>query len=188
MRIGIDCRLWNEGGVGRYIRNLVWNLAELDKKNEYVLFLQSNNSLIHNSQLTNRSNVEIKYTNCKWHSLSEQITFWQELEKEKLDLMHFTYFSHPILYNHPFVITVHDLTILKYKTGRATTKSYPLYLLKRRGYTEVLKHGIYKSVKIIVPTRFVKQDILENFRVPAEKIVVTYEGADIKLKIKKEKL
>jgi len=41
MRIGIDCRLWNQTGVGRYIRNLVKNLQEIDFKNEYVLFFSS---------------------------------------------------------------------------------------------------------------------------------------------------
>ena len=38
MKIGIDCRLWNETGVGRYTRNLVLELQNIDKKNEYVLF------------------------------------------------------------------------------------------------------------------------------------------------------
>ena len=40
MRIGIDVRLWNETGVGRYIRNLVTNLSAIDKKNEYILFIR----------------------------------------------------------------------------------------------------------------------------------------------------
>ena len=32
MKIGIDCRLWGETGIGRYIRNLVLNLQKLDIK------------------------------------------------------------------------------------------------------------------------------------------------------------
>ena len=40
MKIGIDCRLWNETGVGRYIRNLVTQLAEIDQKNDYIIFLK----------------------------------------------------------------------------------------------------------------------------------------------------
>jgi hypothetical protein len=40
MKIGIDARLWNETGVGRYIRNLVKYLYELDSGNEYVLFVR----------------------------------------------------------------------------------------------------------------------------------------------------
>jgi hypothetical protein len=38
MKIGIDCRLWSEAGVGRYIRNLVRNLSEIDHQNDYYLF------------------------------------------------------------------------------------------------------------------------------------------------------
>jgi len=37
MRIGIDIRLQNESGVGRYICNLVAGLKKIGKKNEYVL-------------------------------------------------------------------------------------------------------------------------------------------------------
>ena len=41
MKIGIDARLWNQTGVGRYIRNLIINLSEIDEKNEYVVFARS---------------------------------------------------------------------------------------------------------------------------------------------------
>ena len=51
MRIGIDARLWNQTGVGRYIRNLVKNLQEIDFKNEYVLFVKKEDfDAIHNSE------------------------------------------------------------------------------------------------------------------------------------------
>ena len=39
MKIGIDGRLINETGVGRYIRNLVEQLGKLDRNNQYVIFL-----------------------------------------------------------------------------------------------------------------------------------------------------
>ena len=55
MKIGIDCRLWNETGVGRYIRNLVEQLQVLDKKNEYVLFVLSKDREQINSQLSTLS-------------------------------------------------------------------------------------------------------------------------------------
>ena len=43
MRIGIDARLWNETGVGRYIRNLVWELQKIDDNNEYILYSKKGN-------------------------------------------------------------------------------------------------------------------------------------------------
>jgi len=178
MRVAIDCRLWNEGGVGRYIRNLVSNLANLDRENEYTLIfykdLENLKFKIFNLKLI--SNLKFKIVNCKWHSLEEQLKFGKELDNGHYDLVHFPYFSHPLLYSQPFVITIHDLTILKFATGKATTKNPFIYYLKRWGYQKVLEHGIYRSKKIIVPSEFVKKDILENFSVPSEKIVVTYEG------------
>ena len=63
MKIGIDVRLWNETGVGRYTRNLVTNLVRLDKKNEYVLFAKSTDesaikSIIHNSKFIIQNSIK----------------------------------------------------------------------------------------------------------------------------------
>ena len=50
MRIGIDARLINETGVGRYIRNLVREIGHQDKINEYTIFLKKKNIRVLNSQ------------------------------------------------------------------------------------------------------------------------------------------
>ena len=41
MRIGVDARMYSSEftGVGRYVFELTQNLMKLDKKNEYVLFM-----------------------------------------------------------------------------------------------------------------------------------------------------
>lgn len=178
MKIAIDCRLWNEGGVGRYIRNLITYLSLLDKETAYTLLCSQN----HKSQITNyklNSNFKFQITNSKWHSLSEQSIFWQELERGKFDLVHFPYFSHPILYNKPFVVTIHDLTLLHHQTGKATTLNPLLYETKKWGYQVVLNHAITMSKKIIVPLQSVKDDILKTFpSLSSDKIVITNEGVD----------
>lgn len=173
MRIGIDGRLWNETGVGRYIRNLVEQLQELDKTNKYVLFLRSQDAAKFKVQ---SSKFKVIATDIHWHSLNEQVRFPQVLYKENLDLMHFTYFSLPIFYNKPFVVTIHDLIINHFPTGKASTLPYPLYQLKRVGYTMVMEHAIRNSRKIIVPLHAVKDDVVQTFTVSENKIAVTYEG------------
>ena len=160
MRIGIDVRLQNESGVGRYIRNLVEWLPKIDKKNEYSLIAPK----------------------IRWHSLKEQILFPRVLEKEGFDLVHFPYFSVPALYKGPFVVTIHDLTINHFPTGKASTLSYPVYLLKHLGYRFVLKQAIKNAKKIIVPSKSTKKEILEHFTIPEKKIVVIYEGVSEKIK------
>lgn len=176
MRIGIDARLWNETGVGRYIRNLVEQLLIIDKKNEYVLFVKKG---IKNQELgITGKNWKIIEIDIHWHSLAEQIKFPQLLYKENLDLVHFPYFSLPIFYKKPFVVTIHDLIITHFPTGKASTLPYPLYQLKRFGYDRVLHHAITNSKKIIVPLKAVKEDLVQTLQVQKKKVVVTYEGVE----------
>lgn len=181
MRIGIDLRLWSQTGVGRYIRNLVIELDKIDKKNEYVLFALPQNAKNIKSQITNIK-YQIVETDIRWHSIPEQIKFNQILNKQNLDLVHFPYFSHPIFYNKPFVVTIHDLIINHFPTGRASTLPPLFYLLKRGGYLKVLDHAVKKSKKIIVPLETVKKDLVETLNVSKDKIVVTPEGFDINIK------
>jgi glycosyltransferase involved in cell wall biosynthesis len=179
MRIGIDVRLWNETGVGRYIRNLVWQLEKIDKKNEYVLFTYSG---INRSELNIQSNrFKIVETNIHWHTIEEQTQLPKILEKENLNLVHFPYFSVPILYKKPFVITIHDLIINHYPTGKASTLPLPVYYLKHFGYQFVMKQAAKKAQKILTVSEATKSEIVEHLNVSADKITVTYEGVDKKL-------
>lgn len=178
MRIGIDARLWNETGVGRYIRNLVNNLKTLDKENEYTLFVKNDTQV---SVFNNR--WKIVKVNIPWHSIKEQIIFPKILKKENLDLVHFPYHSVPLFYSKPYVVTIHDLIPMHFSTGEASTLPLPIYKLKFLGYKMVISNAIIRSKKIIVPSRATKQDILENFKVPAFKIVVTSEASELKGKV-----
>ena len=119
MRIGIDVRLWDETGVGRYIRNLVKELAVVDVRNEYYLFtLKKDVSEIEKVIVSRKHRWRIVPVASHWHSLSEQTDFVRKLYTYPLDLMHFPYFSLPILYRKPFVVTIHDLIIHHFDTGK----------------------------------------------------------------------
>src|SRR5438105_14252221 len=97
MRIGIDGRLWNETGVGRYIRNLVTQLAGIDKSNNYVLFVKRGFTI---TDIGFKNDIwKVVETDIHWHSFEEQLHFPNVLYKENLDIMHFPYFSLPIFYN-----------------------------------------------------------------------------------------
>jgi glycosyltransferase involved in cell wall biosynthesis len=180
MRIGIDARLWNETGVGRYIRNLVWNLQELDQKNKYVLFV---NKGIPNRELGIRNDWKVIDTDIHWHTLDEQFRFPAVLKKENLDLVHFPYFSVPVFYNRPYVITIHDLIINHYPTGKATTLPSPIYYFKQLGYQFVIKQAAKNAKRIIAVSEATKKEIAQHLGISKDKIVVTYEGVDKRSKI-----
>lgn len=179
MRIGIDARLWNETGVGRYIRNLVTNLQDIDEKNSYVLFVRSrDHDRIRNYELRIKNNWRTVNADIHWHTLEEQFKFPQLLYKENLDLVHFPYFSVPIFVNIPFVVTIHDLILHHFSTGEASTLFPVLYAIKLSGYKYVIHQAIKKAKKVITVSFATKQEIVDHMSVSGDKVVVTYEGVD----------
>ncbi len=182
MKIGIDARLWNQGGVGRYIRNLVLNLLELDEKNEYILFVRTKEEEEVKTQISKFKikNLKLKIisVNMPWHSVSEQLMFPRILNKEKIDLMHFPYFSVPVLYKKPFVVTIHDLVYHHFVSGEASTLPLWLYGFKMLSYRYTIRNAARNAKKIIAVSNFTKRDISNILNVDSEKIEVIYEAAD----------
>ncbi len=180
MRIGIDCRLWNETGVGRYTRNLVGELDKIDNHNQYVLFVLSRDAENLKSQISNLKNGKWKLVvaDIRWHSVTEQLEFPGVLEKENLDLVHFPYFSVPIFYNRPFVVTIHDLILHDFPTGQASTMPYPFYWLKHFGYKAVISSAAKRAFEVIAVSEATKKDIVDHLHVQESKVAVTYEGVD----------
>ncbi len=188
MRIGIDCRLWEQTGVGRYTKNIVLNLAKIDQKNKYVLFVRTEDFENIKQQVAS-SKWRIVKADIKWHSLSEQLRFPTLLRREKLDLMHFPYFSVPVFYNRPYIVTIHDLIINHFSTGKASTRAYPLYLGKREAYKLIIRQAARRARKIITPSKATKQEVIDHLKIGEDKIDVIYEAAELKapnLKLKTE--
>lgn len=178
MRIGIDARLWNESGVGRYTRNLIRELQLLDKENDYILFVLQKDSKNIKQQVLS-ANFQTKEANIKWHTINEQIKLPSILYKENLDVMHFPYFSAPVFYRKPFVITIHDLIINHFDTGEASTWPLPLYKIKRIAYQFIINRVAKNAKKIITVSQSTKSEILDHLKIADKsKIIVTYEGID----------
>jgi len=182
MRIGIDARFWNETGVGRYIRNLVGQLCEIDNSHTYVLFVMKSDYHDVKKQITN-NNWQVISTDIHWHSLAEQLYFSQILDKENLDLMHFPYFSIPVRYRGPYVVTIHDLILHHFATGEATTLPFYLYKLKLAGYRYVLGQASRNAKKLITVSQATAGEIRDHLHVKSSKIAVIYEGADQSLQL-----
>ena len=175
MRIGIDARLINETGVGRYIRNLLEELGRQDSENNFAVFLRKN---AYDSMSLPNSKWEKHLADVPWHSFREQIVMPYLFLKENLDLIHIPYFNMPILYPRKYVATIHDITILHFDTGRATTLPYVFYKIRRAGYRLVLALGLLRATKIFAVSEFVKSELVSYFSIPENKILLTYEGID----------
>lgn len=175
MKIGIDARLYGtkHRGIGRYIKKLVDGLADLDDGNDYIIFLTKDNFDDFKTQNPRFKKVLL---NARWYSFKEQFLASWVVKKAKLDLMHWPHFNVPYFYQGRFLVTIHDLIINHFPSSRATTLPSWQYRLKFWGFKAIIKKAILKAEKIIVPSAFVKKDILACYPVAAEKIKVVYEG------------
>lgn len=176
MKIVIDGRLYHQSGVGRYLQKLIENLALIDHKNQYVIFLAKTDYDVFELPA---KNFQKRLVDILWHSLKEQLLLPVYLIKEKPDLVHFPYFSVPIWYPGKFVVTIHDLTIDHFGTGRASTRCLLIYKIKRFCYKIIIKSAILRANIIIAVSQSTKKEIINHYRIPASKIMVTYEAADL---------
>ena len=173
MKIGIDARMYGVGftGIGRYNAELIKHLIELDKENTYVLFLKK--KAYDEFQCPNER-FEKRLADFDHYSLDEQLKFNRLLKKEKLDLMHFTHFNAPILYNRPFIVTIHDLT-LSFFPGKKM--NHPIY---RLAYHLVIRRVTKRAKKIIAVSKNTKKDLIESLKIKDEKVEVIYNGVSKK--------
>src|SRR3989344_1426451 len=176
LRIGIDARFVGpEGtGLGKYTEKLILNLAKLDKKNEYSIFLRSENW----SFLKLPNNFKKVLADIKWYSTEEQLKLSGIFSKEKLNLLHVPHFNVPILYKGKFVVTIHDLIHHQFSEQSASTKNFLMFKIKRTAYKTIIYSAVRRAAKIIVPSNFVKKQVISAFKINPEKIIVTHEAAE----------
>ncbi|MBU1018848.1 MAG: glycosyltransferase family 1 protein [Patescibacteria group bacterium] len=171
MKIGIDARMYSSAftGIGRYVYELIHNLAEIDDRNEYVIFM--NNPQFEEFKSPNKRFKKV-LVNAPHYSFGEQWRFLRMLKKENLDLVHFTHFNAPIFYKKPCIVTIHDLT-LHFYPGKKMTSFY-----RRWAYKGVLRSVVSRAKTIISVSKNTKQDLVKLMNVPEERIKVIYEGVN----------
>jgi len=175
VKIAIDFRIFGTkyGGLGRYNHEFLRHLIKIDSQNKYILIFKEDPGL------DLPKNFQVEICDCHWYSFKEQFVLPYILYKIKPDLVHFTHFNVPILYNSPYVVTIHDLIMTKFPSQRASTHSRIFFRLKYWFYQQVIRHAIFNSESIIAVSKFTAQDIIKYFEftdVESKKIQVIYEG------------
>lgn len=174
MRIGIDARMYRESGIGRYLKNLLWQLQTLDKQNSYFIFLGSKDyeTLMMSNNFTK---VEAPFL---FYGIEEQLKMPGLLNKYSLDLVHFPHFNLPVAYYGPFVVTIHDLIHQHFSWPQASTHPALIYWLKKQGYKKAFTKAVNSSVHILTPSDFVKAQLINEWQTNDGKITVTHEAVD----------
>jgi len=177
MKIGIDARFFGPfgKGLGRYTQKLVEYLEKVDFENQYIIYLRQENFDDYQPQAPN---FKKKLADVPWYTIREQFEMPKILKQENFDLVHFPHFNVPYFYKKPYVVTIHDVIITNHPTTKATTLGPLLYKMKQLAYKRVITRAVNKAKKIITVSGYSKSEIIRHFKVPAEKVVVTYEASD----------
>lgn len=165
MKLAIDCRMTNSGGVGSYLNAL---LPYLTKKNECLLLGNKDELEKFKSEKT-----EILNLATKTFSLNELFAFPKEILKKinSCDIYYSPYFNVPgrIIggIKIPVFTTIHDVVFLDVpglasKTGTIIRKFF-------------YKYAVFKSKKIFTVSEFSKERIIHNLKCK-KTVVVTYNA------------
>jgi glycosyltransferase involved in cell wall biosynthesis len=163
MKIGIDARfaVHNRRGIGNYTLNLIQNLAEIDNYNEYILYIDKNDT---ENILPKRDNFIIKKLLPSNYLIWEQFMLPMQVKRDGIDILHCTGNTAPVFIskNIKLVLTIHDVSYLK---PYSITPRSP-YLYQRLGRTyrrNFVPRVINKANIVITVSEFAKRDILNIF-------------------------
>ncbi len=171
----IDARFWSavNGGLSKYTRGLIYNLAKLKNSPfRYIILTYKEHPSLAN-------NFQVIPTHIPHYSFSEQALFFL-IKRYRPALVHYLHFNHPLLTPSPFIVTLHDLIKNHFPQPKDTSHNFLMYKVKRWGYTLTLKNALYYSQRIITPTQAVKNQITSSYPIPREKIIPIYEGVFFK--------
>lgn len=170
-KIVIDAR---ESGTstGRYVDKLIEYLHKLQPEHTVILLAKAERLKFLSEIAPTFTTIETPF---KEFTFSEQIGLLRQLNGLEADLVHFPMVQQPVWYQGKVVTTMQDLTTLRF---RNPTKNPVVFWAKQQVYKWVNKRAARKSVAIITPTEFVKNDVVAYTHINPSKVTVTLESAD----------
>lgn len=151
-----------KAGIGHYGYNLVNNIIK-NNFYDYYIYLQ-NHIIISYDNIIYRQSYRKNY----YRIIDEQVIL--PFEFNKYDLVHLLDYSSPVIFKMkvPFIITVHDLTFLKFPE----TFTY----MSRKYKNFIIPYSIKNSTKIITISENSKRDLIKYFPHCEDKVEVIYPG------------
>jgi len=180
MRIGIDytAAVRQGAGIGRYTRQLVHALAELDSQNQYILLAASagvDKATPWLQAMTGRANVRMvdlpvsdRALAILWHRL--HLPLWVELFSGALDIFHSPDFALPPVRRARTILTIHDLSFMR--VPQCSDPSLRSYLL------QVVPASVRRADVVLADSECTRTDVIELLSVDPARVKVIYAGVE----------
>lgn len=174
MRIGINGRflIAKRTGVQRAAYNLIRTLIEVDRDNEYVIFTGREQI---GAADWNFSNVTVVGDDLR-PSESFRNHFWEQIrlpklsKKYKIDILHSPANVAPLFYRGKSIINIHDLCFV------VNPQWYSFAF--RTVYNLIIPQLAKRATKVITNSNNSKNDLLQHFNLPAERVSLVYWAVD----------
>lgn len=171
MKIAIDAveLEGNPTGVGRYLGNMLNSWSEVAPSEEIFL--------IHKEEIPSQflkhpgiRLVQLKRDRFSNGLLRQQVALPQALKKIAPDLLFAPAYNMPLMWGGPSVLTVHDISF----------ESYPQWFSRIHGARMrfLTRASINKATRVICDSQFIRQEILDTYRINPKKIDTVYLGFD----------
>lgn len=174
MRIGIDARLlFYRRGMGNFLYNLLIELINLDKTNQYLLYTNTSEPL--DDALALSDNLQVHVLSMPTYPLQEQVALPLVARRHRLDMLHCTANTGPVFLPQRIkvLLTIHDVMyLLPYEL---LPPSPSLYQRLGRAYRRWTVPRVAKRADMIMTdSNHSRQDILNLLQIPPECVHVVY--------------
>lgn len=176
MNIGFDAKraYQNCTGLGNYSRTLLESLAQFYPKNNYFLFAPKITGLFNTAGLVNMYPVgPTHFPATAFKSLWRSNWVKKDLAGYNIDLYHGLSHEIPIgiaATGIKSVVTIHDLIFERYPAQYNPADRFI--------YRNKFKYACRHADKIIAVSRQTKEDIIDFYKIPEEKIEVCYQSCN----------
>jgi glycosyltransferase involved in cell wall biosynthesis len=154
-------------GISWYINNLLQNLAQVAPDMQFTAFL-------HDQAFRNQA-MRLQFSRWSTHRpiiriLWEQLIQPYALYRTKTDLLHAMAFVAPVIVPCPFVVTVYDLSFLRFPE---TFRPFNRWYLK-----QFTTHSVNRARAVIAISESTRQDVINLLGKPAAQVHTIYCGVD----------
>lgn len=178
LRIGVDYRpaLLLRSGIGRYVTNLVRHLPLVDQDLElslFSVFWHEHQERVGSARLPESERVHLaaaKFPGRVLDFLGRFTPLSAETFTKELDLFHFTDYVYPPVKTKTCVCTIFDTSYLR---------SEPFHTPKNAKQLAAVALSLIDRAKTVITiSETSKKDIIEHYKIAADRVVVTPLGVD----------
>ncbi len=177
MKIGIEGqRLFRvkKHGMDMVALELIKNLQQIDKKNDYVVFIKPDND---RSCLEETANFKIVELGGGPYPTWEQFALPKAASEEGCDILHCTSNTAPLRSKVPLVITLHDIIYMEHSLISLAFGGGTAYQRFGNVYRKlVVPRVLKKSKATITVSEFEKVRIADFFKMTTERLFAVYNG------------